>query len=245
VQNDPTDPDRVIIYTALEGDEAATYTRGTAKLIDGEARVPLGDTFKWVTNPAIGLTVHLTPRGRWADLYVVSVSTNELVVASHDSASDAVFDYIVYGLRIGFEEISVVREKNREAHIPSMAAHDESYEKHPELRHFNALERFKAMQAALGDLESLDFREAHALRDAITVYDAQIQERAAGGSKSRSTPMGQARPDDTTAETHTLPQKGDEIGEQRDAAIEALKARLEQLETIVAELSSVHTGEAQ
>lgn len=62
VQNHPERDDLQVVYTSLEGDEAAVFTRGTGRLVDGEARVELGPTFRLVTNPDLGLTVHLTPR---------------------------------------------------------------------------------------------------------------------------------------------------------------------------------------
>jgi hypothetical protein len=173
VQNHPEDPDRVIVYTAPEGDEAATYTRGSARLENGHAKVPLAETFRWVTNPDIGLTVHLTPRGEWSDLYVVSVTTSELEVASREGASDAAFDYLVYGLRIGFEETSVVQEKHLEFPIPSMRDHQALYLAQPELRQYSSLDRFSGMRAALGDEKPLDLSAANALRDAI---DASVSQ---------------------------------------------------------------------
>ena len=80
VQNHPHDPSSVIVYAAPEGDEVATYTRGTARLIDGEARVALGETFQWVTNPDIGLTAHVTPREDCNGVYVAELSTTEVMV---------------------------------------------------------------------------------------------------------------------------------------------------------------------
>jgi hypothetical protein len=174
VQSHPDQADRVIVYACPEGDEVATYTRGTARLVNGVARVPLGETFKWVTNPDIGLTAHLTPRGEWADLYVKSVSTRELVVASRDPECNASFDYIVYGLRIGFEESSIVQEKEREAHIPSMAGHRALYERQPDLRTYNALERFKRMRAATGEAGDVDLTASQELRDRIVEFDPAI-----------------------------------------------------------------------
>ena len=64
--------------------------------------------------------------------------------------SDRAFDYIVYGLRIGFEEISIVQEKNDESYIKSMAAHRERYNTNPEFRQYNALERFRRMNLEIG-----------------------------------------------------------------------------------------------
>jgi len=246
VQNDPTDPERVILYTALEGDGAATYTRGTAKLIHGEARVPLGETFKWVTNPTIGLTAHLTPRSHALPLAVVSLTTEELVVHGPANAPpEIVFDYFVYGLRIGFEEMRVVEKKAREARIPSMAPHYEGYKEHPELRRFNALERFKVMHAAIGDIDSLDFNEAHALRDAITVHDPEAGGRRAVRSESRSALSNQAGWDDAKTPTGLPLRRRDVTAGDSDTDIEALRARLEQLETIVAELSTIQNGDTR
>ena len=175
MQNHPYLKDRVIVYAAPEGDEVATYTRGTARLTDGEARVPLGETFKWVTNPSIGLTAHLTPRGRCEGLYVESLTTNELVVREQrDGHSDVAFDYIVYGLRIGFEEQTIVQEKNKEAYIPSMKSHRERCNRNPDLRAYTAFERFKVMRDNFGLNETAAPGEASALRDAIQEYDPSL-----------------------------------------------------------------------
>ncbi len=167
VQNHPYDNTRVIVYTAQEGDEVGTYTRGTARLAGGEARIALGETFQWVTNPDLGLTVHLTPVGSWSQLYVAERSTRELVVRSAGGDPEAVFDYVVMGLRIGFEEASVVQERVRDAPIPSMAAARMRYELEPELRRHTALERFKAMQQDIGAPVRPDLTASEALADAV------------------------------------------------------------------------------
>jgi hypothetical protein len=175
VQNHPRDNDRVIVYAAPEGDEVATYTRGTARLADGEARVALGETFKWVTNPDVGLTAHLTPRGKGTVLFVESLTTEQMVVRAMDGfPDDVVFDYIVCGLRIGFEEVSVVQEKQEESYIPSMAGHRELYANHPELRKYSPLERFTGMRAGVGETEPLDLSASEALRSAIEEYDPAV-----------------------------------------------------------------------
>jgi hypothetical protein len=174
VQNHPYDADAVIVYAAPEGDEVATYTRGTARLVEGEATVPLGETFKWVTNPDVGLTTYVTPVGEWSDLYVAERTTDQIVVRSAGGAQDTVFDYMVYGLRIGFEESSVVREKEIEAHIPAMTVHRELYARRPDLRRFNSLERFKAMHEAVSTSGELDLTRARALRDAVGEFDPAI-----------------------------------------------------------------------
>ena len=107
-------------------------------------------------------------------MYVASLTTSEMVVKElAGGTSDATFDYIVYGLRIGFEEISIVQEKNDESYIPSMAAHRERYNVYPELRHYNALERFKRMNVGIGK-PFFDTGAAEALRDAIHEFDPAI-----------------------------------------------------------------------
>ena len=175
VQNHPTDKSKVIVYAAPEADEVATYTRGSARLVGGMARVPLGETFAWVTNPDIGLTAYITPTGGWADLYVESKSPREIVVRSRDPrAPDVTFDYIVFGLRIGFEETSIVQTKDRESPIPSMKDHRKHYEDHPELASYNALERFKRMRSDAGVTQPLDTSASKALHDAIGEYDPAV-----------------------------------------------------------------------
>ena len=173
VQNHPEDPEAVIVYASPEGDEVATYTRGTARLVGGEARVPLGETFKWVTNPDLGLTAHLTPVGRWCNLYVAEKSTETLVVRSADTP-DCTFDYMVYGLRIGFEETTVVQEKEREAYIPSMKEHRERIARNPALARFTAQARFAAERAALGEVAPVDQSKAQALHSAIHEFDPAL-----------------------------------------------------------------------
>jgi len=174
-QNHPTEKDEVIVYNSPEGDEVATYTRGSARLAGGEARVPLGETFAWVTNPDVGLTAHLTPHGAPVPLSVQSLTTKELVVrASVDAPPNLEFDYLVYGLRIGFEETSIVQRKDREAFIPSMASHRKLYEDHPELRRHNALERVKEMRAARGHEPTPDLRASTALREAIHEFNPNV-----------------------------------------------------------------------
>jgi hypothetical protein len=173
VQNHPEQSDRVVVYTSLEGDETGTYTRGTARLVDGRARVRLGETFKWVTNPDIGLTAQVTPRGDPIPLSVESMTTEELVVRG-PGGSNAAFDYVVFGLRIGFEESSVVREKTIESFIPSMARHRELYARHSDLRLFNALERFKAMAADVWGPAPVDLSRTNALMEKIQEYAPQV-----------------------------------------------------------------------
>jgi hypothetical protein len=173
-QNHPTDNTKMIVYAAPEGDEVATYTRGSARLVAGEARVALGETFAWVTNPDVGLTVHVTPVGDWSDLYVAEKSTREILVRSRGGAPDVAFDYVVYGLRIGFEEIAIVQEKDHESFIPSMAEFRALYERQPDLRRFSALERHLAMEREVRGTPAVDLAGALALKAAVQEYDPAV-----------------------------------------------------------------------
>ncbi len=141
VQNHPYDPEAVVVYAALEGPTVDTYTRGRARLVDGRARVALDPTFALVTNPSFGLSAVLTPVGGDPGLYVESVGTSELVVASRDPEADTVFDYVVYGLRIGFEDTPSIRPKPFDAPVPSMAAFRALLSERPDLVRTTARER--------------------------------------------------------------------------------------------------------
>ncbi len=250
VQNHPEDNQRVIVYAAPEGDETATYTRGTARLVNGEARVMLGETFKWVTNPDVGLTAHLTPHGEPVPLAIVSLSTEELVVRGPANCpEDLVFDYLVYGLRIGFEETSVVREKDREARIPSMASDRRRFEEEPELRRYTALERYKVMHAAVGRADPLDTGGARALRDAITEFDpANHRIEWPGmpdlGSQDRSRDNhGSDSP--AVSNRKSSMRQADESTASRHPEIEELRARIEVLEGLIARLDETSYGDTR
>jgi len=140
-------------------------------LEQGIARVRLSQSFAWVTNPDIGLTATVTPRGEAVPLAVESVSTSELVVRAPAGARDIAFDYLVQGLRIGFERASVVRPKRGDAPIPPMNEHAELYATHPELAQYSAFSRFEAMEKDRGGVNRLDHSRGEALVAAIGVGD--------------------------------------------------------------------------
>jgi hypothetical protein len=104
----PTEPGIHIAYASLEGPEAGTYVRGTARLVNGEALIELPDHFAMVTHPG-GLTVSLTAVGQWLELYVVEKSTSRIVVREAGGRSGE-FDYLVQGVREGFEDFTVLRD---------------------------------------------------------------------------------------------------------------------------------------
>jgi hypothetical protein len=169
VQNHPSDSSKVIVYAAPEGDEVAVYTRGSGRLVGGEARVALGETFALVANPDVGLTAIVTPTSELVPLMVVDKSTRELFVRG-PAGSNASFDFAVWGLRIGFEEQSIVQPKQRESKIPSMAEHETFFAAEPALRDYTALARFKGIDASLFGRKAFDFSRADKLRDAVGVF---------------------------------------------------------------------------
>jgi len=144
------------------------YTRGSAKLIDGLARVDLDPTFVWTVNPDIGLTAHLTPRDEPVPLAVEQVSATELVVRG-PKGSNVAFDYWVTGLRIGFEQMPAVSPKTEESWIPLRATGDDVYAKAPGLRAYNALERYRSMAKAVGRPFDAGLKAAASLIDRIGI----------------------------------------------------------------------------
>lgn len=187
VQNHPYERDKVIVYAAPEGDEVAVYTRGSARLENGVARVALGPTFALVANPDLGLTAHLTPRGTAVPLAVESVTTGELTVRG-PAGADVAFDYIVYGLRVGFEDLAVVQPKTREALLPDAAAIEASYGGRPDLGTFSAAARFRSMQGG----EPRDGTRADALRRAIDGDRASAIAASAGVAERDMSPRPSA-----------------------------------------------------
>jgi len=98
-----------INYISIEGGEAGVYFRGTAKLINGEAVVSLPEHFTLVTSTIVPLTVVVTPQENCNGLYVAKKSTKEIVIKElQNGKSNAEFDYIVIGVRKGYENVKIV-----------------------------------------------------------------------------------------------------------------------------------------
>ena len=108
-EDHPFDPTREIVYVSLEGPEAGTYICGTAQLGNGETVIDLPEHFSLVTSDE-GLTVQLTPIGEWLELYVVERSAQQIIIREANG-KDGEFDYIVQGVRKGYENHQVVRDK--------------------------------------------------------------------------------------------------------------------------------------
>jgi hypothetical protein len=114
IQPHPTDPGKQIVYVCLEGGENGVYVRGSGQLENGRAEIELPEHFALVAAEE-GLTAQITPRDGNAlgYLYVEEVLPDHVVVAeSQGGTSDARFDYVVMGVRRGFEEHQVIREND-------------------------------------------------------------------------------------------------------------------------------------
>ena len=103
----PGDPTKKIIYVALEGPEAGTYIRGTAVCENPETQIVFPDYFRVVTAQN-GLTANLTPRNSFSNLYIKELTNEKLIVGCEVGKS---FDYVVFGVRKGYENFEVIRSK--------------------------------------------------------------------------------------------------------------------------------------
>ena len=106
---DPADETKAIYYAALEGPEAGTYFRGTAKTVNGEATIELPGYFARITEKD-RMTVQITPVGAPGQLYVAEKTPEHLVIKVAKGSEDAEFDYFVQGVRKGYLDFQVERE---------------------------------------------------------------------------------------------------------------------------------------
>jgi len=105
---DPSDSNRMIKYTSVEGPEAAIYVRGTANLVSGQGHIDFPDHFAVMAAPS-SITVSLTPRSASSmGLAAVSVSSQGIDVAELGGGTNSYsFDYVAYAVRKGFEDYEV------------------------------------------------------------------------------------------------------------------------------------------
>ena len=113
VEPHPTDPTREIRFVALEGNEAGTYFRGTAKTVGKQAVIEVPEDFRIVTAEE-GLTVQLTLVGGLTQIAVMSQDLHQIVV---QSTRDVTFHYHVYGVRRAFQDWQVVADNHHFAPI--------------------------------------------------------------------------------------------------------------------------------
>ena len=108
IQPHPSDPSKEIHFTSLEGNESGTYFRGTDFIVNGVAAIPVPEEFRLVTSNE-GLTVQLTPIGAPGGLWIEARGL-DYVIVRYDK--DIEFDYVVNGVRRGFEERQPIHENH-------------------------------------------------------------------------------------------------------------------------------------
>jgi hypothetical protein len=104
IEPHPTDATKEIRYVSLEGPEAGTYFRGTARTVNGFATIEVPESFRMVTAEE-GLTAVVTATGQLAQIAVISKSLDKIVV---QSSHDVAFDYVVNGVRRAFQNWEAV-----------------------------------------------------------------------------------------------------------------------------------------
>lgn len=110
VQPDPDDIGQDIVYASLEGPEAAAYVRGTAKLVNGVARIALPRHFQSVATLP-GMTVQLTPLSRSSRGLAVTAKSLSFIEVGELGAGTGnyEFDWRVEAVRRGFTDYRVRR----------------------------------------------------------------------------------------------------------------------------------------
>jgi hypothetical protein len=114
VHQHPQNANHDIIYVALEGPEAGTYIRGTGQLRRGLARIALPEHFSAVTSSE-GITVQLTCLGECNGLRIAEKRPDHIVVKElMGGEHNVAFDYLVQGVRKGYERFEPVTERQGE-----------------------------------------------------------------------------------------------------------------------------------
>jgi hypothetical protein len=119
----PQNENLMIRYTALEGPEAAMYTRGTINLASGNAYVSLPEHFAVMANPS-SITVSLTPRAAESKGVAAVEVTGQgfRVVELFQGTGNYSVDYLVHALRSGYENQDVYLSRTRENQALSFTA---------------------------------------------------------------------------------------------------------------------------
>ncbi len=107
---DPEDPARDIVYACIEGPEVAMYVRGTARLVNGRARIELPDHFRKLADEQ-GMTVQLTPLSPDSlGLYVVRKGLDGIEIAEiQNGRGNYEFDWRVEAVRKEHRDFQVYR----------------------------------------------------------------------------------------------------------------------------------------
>ena len=109
----PLDNDKKIVYACMEGPEAAVYNRGTVDLVNGEAWIAFEEHFELVISPET-ITVQVSPLSTESKGLAVIEKTAEgfRVKELNKGTGNYKFDYFVQGIRKGYEDYRVIRDKS-------------------------------------------------------------------------------------------------------------------------------------
>lgn len=111
VMKHPLEPDKRIVYAAIEGPESAAFIRGTAQLEGGMAFVELPEHFRLVASPT-GMSASATPTSADSQGLAVTELTPEYLVI--EELFGGTGDYTVYwqveAKRAGREDFRVIRD---------------------------------------------------------------------------------------------------------------------------------------
>jgi len=121
----PTRADAKIVYTSLEGPEAAIYHRGVVQLRDGRAIIDLPEHFSALANPET-ITVQLTPRSfdsKGLGFGPIDGNRIEVRELQHGRGTYDVH-FVIHAVRRGYEDRSpvVAREAFRSHFQPGTPA---------------------------------------------------------------------------------------------------------------------------
>jgi hypothetical protein len=99
-------------YAAPVGGEAATYDRGTAQLVNGEATIVCPESFRWIADDQ-SMTVTITPLSAESEgIAVIEKSAGGFKVKElRGGTGNYAFDYLVMCKRKGQENFQVVQPK--------------------------------------------------------------------------------------------------------------------------------------
>ncbi len=115
-----------IWYASIEGPEAAAYTRGNAKLINGEAFVEFPEHYQVVANPET-MTVIVTPLSADSKGMAVIEKTGKGIKVKElaGGTGNYSFDWEVKCVRSGHENFRVIRSSD-ELQYPKLAKKSEN-----------------------------------------------------------------------------------------------------------------------
>ncbi len=114
IQPHREDASKVVKFICLEGNEAGTYFRGKARVVNGRCEIKIPREWQLVTAED-SVTIQLTPFGN-TRMWIEEVGRDRIVVAG---SSDARFCYIVHGVREGYEEYEAY-EENTDYYRPTI-----------------------------------------------------------------------------------------------------------------------------